>query len=220
MMTTKKVLVKPLLRGHFHQAAFFFALGACSMLFFNIHGARAIVATVIYSLSLVGLFGISALYHRPTWNPHQRVWMKRMDHAAIYVLIAGTTTPICLLALSKIAGVKLLWILWSAAIFGILQSLFWVTAPKWFSALLYIAVGCLIVPYLPEFKEALAANNVLLIIAGGIVYIVGAIIYALKKPNPSPRFFGYHEIFHLLVIIGATLHFLVIAKLIKIYSHS
>ncbi|MGZ3789819.1 MAG: PAQR family membrane homeostasis protein TrhA [Bacteriovorax sp.] len=211
----KPVLTKPLLRGHSHQAAFFFALGACYMLLLNAHGTREVVAAIIYSLSLVGLFGVSALYHRPNWNPSQRMWMRRMDHSAIYVLIAGTSTPICLLALSPVAGIKLLQLVWCAALFGIVQSLFWVKAPKWISSILYVTVGLLIVPYLPEIKAALAMDDVLLILAGGIVYIVGAIIYALKRPDPNPKIFGYHEIFHLLVIAGASFHFWVIAKLIK-----
>lgn len=217
MKTTKgpRPLTKPLLRGHSHQAAFFFALGACSVLVLNAHGTRTIVATIIYSLSLIGLFGISALYHRVTWPPHQRMLMKRMDHAAIYILIAGTSTPICLLALSPFAGRNLLQLVWGAALFGIIQSLFWVTAPKWVSSLLYVVVGGLVIPYLPELKAALTMNNVWLILAGGIVYVTGAIIYAVKKPNPNPKFFGYHEIFHLLVIAGAGFHFLVIYKLIK-----
>ncbi|MDD4975857.1 MAG: hemolysin III family protein [Bacteriovorax sp.] len=213
--TDTKPLTKPLLRGHSHQAAFFFALGACSILLSNAHGSRTVFATIIYSLSLIGLLGISALYHRPTWRPQQRMWMKRMDHAAIYVLIAGTATPICLLALSPIAGVKLLQLIWGAALFGIIQSLFWVTAPKWVSSILYVTVGCLIVPFLPELKAALTIDDVWLIVEGGVVYIIGAIIYALRRPNPNPKIFGYHEIFHLLVITGAGFHFLVIYKLIK-----
>jgi hemolysin III len=146
-------LVKPLLRGHSHQAAFFFALGLCSVLFLNAHGSIAIWATLIYSTSLFGLFGISALYHRPTWRPEQRVWLKRLDHAAIYVLIAGTSTPICLLALPPEIGMKLFKLVWGAATLGILQSLFFVNVPKWLSAILYVTMGCFIIPYLTELKS-------------------------------------------------------------------
>lgn len=206
---------KPLLRGHFHQAAFFFAFGASTILLLNAYGKHTLIPTIIYSLSLIGLFGISALYHRPDWRPNQRIWMRRMDHAAIYILIAGTSTPICQLALSPDIRAKLLQLIWGAAFFGIIQSIFWVSAPKWLSALLYVAVGCLLIPYFPELKVALAASDLWLILSGGIVYITGAIIYALKKPNPFPKIFGYHEIFHLLVILGAILHFIVIYKLIN-----
>lgn len=174
-----------------------------------------LIAALIYSLSCIGLFGISALYHRPTWNPRQRMWMRKLDHAAIYILIAGTSTPICLVALPAVAGINLLKLVWGAALFGIFQSLFWAHAPKWVSSILYVTVGLLIFPYLKEIREAMSAEDIILIFLGGAVYIVGAIVYALRKPNPYPKVFGYHEIFHLLVIAGATFHFLVIMKLIN-----
>ncbi|MDO9183651.1 MAG: hemolysin III family protein [Bacteriovorax sp.] len=214
-LNNSKQSVKPLLRGHSHQAAFFFALGACSVLLLNAHGTRTLIATIIYSFSLIALFGVSALYHRLNWKPEQRIWMRRMDHAAIYVLIAGTSTPICLLALSPIAGVKLLQLVWCAASFGILQSLFWVNVPKWLSSAMYVTVGCLIIPFFSEVKVAFTLKDIWLIVAGGAVYILGAIVYAAKKPDPFPSIFGYHEIFHLLVIVGASFHFLVNYKLIN-----
>jgi hemolysin III len=214
-MKSTKALVKPLLRGHSHQAAFFFALGACAVLLLNAHGSRTILSASIYSFSLICLFGVSALYHRITWRPEARMWMKRMDHAAIYILIAGTSTPICMLALSPMAGTKLLQLVWFAAIFGIIQSMFWVTAPKWLSSVLYVTVGCLVIPYFPELRIALSSSDLWLLFFGGITYIIGAVIYALRKPNPNPEIFGYHEIFHLLVIAGAGFHFLVNYKLIK-----
>lgn len=191
------------------------ALGACTMLVAKSHDSRTWSAALIYSLSLCGLFGISALYHRPTWNPEQRMWMRRLDHAAIYILIAGTSTPICLLSLPPLVGTKLLQLVWGAAIFGMFQSLFWAHAPKWVSSILYVLVGLLIFPYRTELKAALGPNDVLLIYTGGAVYVIGAIIYALKRPNPNPKIFGYHEIFHLLVMVGAFFHFLVIVKLIQ-----
>ncbi len=205
---------KPLLRGHFHQAAFFLALGASAMLIGNSQGPRAFFGTLIYSISLVGLFGWSALYHRPTWDPQVRAWMKRIDHAAIFILIAGTVTPICLLAIQGEKAKEPLFLVWTAALIGILQSLFWVKAPKWVSAVLYVTVGWLVYPYLPEIRNGIGASGVSLIFSGGIVYTVGAVVYALKMPNPSPRYFGYHEIFHLLVVIAAILHFLAINQLV------
>lgn len=214
MGTTETTLSKPLLRGHFHQAAFFVALGACAMLVSQSSDSRNLMAALIYSFSLCGLFGISALYHRPTWKPVPRMWMRRLDHAAIYILIAGTSTPICLLALSPEIGTRLLQLVWGAATFGMFQSLFWVQAPKWVSSILYVVVGGIIFPYLAELKAVLSNNDIRLIYAGGVVYVAGAIIYALKRPNPKPQVFGYHEIFHLLVIAGAFFHFQVIAGLI------
>ncbi|MNJ92515.1 hemolysin-III related [compost metagenome] len=208
-------LVKPLLRGHFHQAAFFFALGACAMLIASSRDVTTLIATVVYSLGLVTLFGVSALYHRPQWAPGPRTWMKRLDHAAIFVMIAGTGTPICLLALSQASGYQFLIILWSAAALGVVQSLFWVKAPKWLSAILYVGMGWLAVPYISEMKAALGLNSVILLLAGGVAYTIGALVYALKRPNPWPRVFGYHEIFHVIVIVAAVLHFLVIAQLVR-----
>ena len=206
---------KPLLRGYSHQAAFFISLGASMVLLLNAQGTKTIIATLIYAISLALLFGISALYHRPTWQPSQRMWMRRLDHASIYIMIAGSSTPICLLALSPMVGIKLLQLVWLAAIFGIIQSLFWVNAPKWLSALMYVTVGSLIIPYFPELKAALSIQDIGYLLSGGVVYILGALIYALKKPDPFPLIFGYHEIFHLLVITGAVMHFLVIHKLLK-----
>jgi hemolysin III len=207
-------LIKPLLRGHFHQAAFFVAIGACSVLLLNSLNSDKVLATVIYSLSQIVLFGTSALYHRRNWQVRARTWMRRLDHAAIYVSIAGTSTPICMIALNEELGTKLLSLVWITAFFGIIQSLLWVKAPKWVSAILYISVSLLMIPSFPQLKDALGPSGLSLILIGGIAYIVGAIIYALKRPNPYPKTFGYHEIFHLLVIVGACFHFLLIYRLI------
>ncbi|MDG0817880.1 hemolysin III family protein [Bdellovibrio sp. PAP01] len=208
-------LNKPLLRGHFHQAAFFIAVGACAMLISLSPNSQSLIATVIYSLSLCGLFGVSALYHRPQWSPNARMWMRRLDHSAIFILIAGTSTPICMLAIPSEGGNKLLAIIWIAAAIGVMQSLFWVKAPKWLAAILYIIMGWLAAPYMPEMKNALGMTSVMLILVGGIIYTLGAVVYATKKPDPSPKYFGYHEIFHVLVIVAAALHFVVIAALVR-----
>lgn len=207
-------ILKPLLRGHFHQAAFFFALGACAMLIANAPAA-AIGVSLIYSLSLVCMFGISALYHRPRWSPEKRALLKRMDHAAIFILIAGTGTPLCWLALEPRAGARMLAAIWITAGAGILQAVFWTRAPKWISIGLYILCGWIAAPYIPEIGAALGAADVWLLIAGGVVYTAGALIYAFKRPNPAPKVFGYHEVFHLLVIVAAILHFIVIARLVN-----
>lgn len=207
--------LKPLLRGHFHQAAFFFALGACAMLIANTRGEGALGAALVYSLSLVCMFGVSALYHRPQWRPEARAVMKRFDHAAIFVLIAGTGTPIAWLALAPNDGAILLSALWITAAVGILQSVFWTRAPKWISVGLYIICGWISAPYIPEIRQALGKPGVWLLVSGGLVYTLGALIYAAKKPDPYPRVFGYHEVFHLLVIFAAVLHFIVIVRLVN-----
>ena len=205
------MIVKPLLRGHFHQAAFFIAIGACLLLTVRAESMTALSASIIYSLSLIFLLGTSALYHRINWNPESRKTMKRLDHSAIYILIAGTFTPICLLALSPESGKQLLITIWLVAFLGVVQSLFFVHAPKWLSASLYVVAGYLIMPYLSELDTRV---NLGLLIGGGIVYTLGAATYALKKPNFKPEIFGYHEVFHVLVIIAAALHFALVYQLV------
>jgi len=206
--------LKPLLRGHFHQEAFYFSLGACTMLLIRCSSVREFLAILLYCISLCGLFGISALYHRINWQPTTRLWMRRIDHAAIYILIAGTGTPIFVLGLGDVVGIKLLTLIWIAAIIGVIKSAVWVRAPKWLAAVLYVAVGWIIVPFLPELYHAMGALNVALILIGGLVYSLGAVVYAAKRPNPVPRVFGYHEIFHILVILAAALHFAAIVRLV------
>jgi hemolysin III len=206
---------KPLLRGVSHQAAFFFALGAGLMLLNQTKNLTEFISILVYSLSLCFLFGVSALYHLPNWAKSYRVWMKRLDHCAIYLLIAGTGTPICLLGLKGESGKHLLMLTWSMALFGLFQSLVWVHAPKWVSALLYLIAGWLVVPFWSEIKEALSFNQILFIILGGVAYSVGAFFYALKKPNPIPRVLGYHELFHFLVIVGAFFQFLSIKNFLS-----
>jgi hemolysin III len=217
----QKNALKPLLRGHLHQAAFFTALGACLMLIDKAsqnpqtsQHPQLLTGTAIYAFSLITLFGVSALYHRPQWSPELRMRMRRLDHASIFVLIAGTFTPVCLIGIQGSVAAKLLIRVWAAATVGIFQSLFWVRAPKWFSALLCLAVGWLVFPYLPDVRAALPSASVDLLVAGGLIYTLGAVVYIIKKPDPWPHVFGYHEIFHLIVVIAATLHFIVINRLL------
>ncbi len=184
------------------------------MLIFKATAPLSVLAAVVYSLSIVNLLGTSALYHRLHWNEMRRRWMKRLDHSGIFISIAGTATPVCLLALPPASGYKLLFIFWLAAAFGIFLSMFWVTAPKWVSVVLYVAMGWLAAPYLSQMGHALGTASMILLIAGGVIYTIGGIVYATKKPDPYPRIFGYHEVFHLLVVIAAALQFLVIYKLI------
>ncbi len=212
-MNQNSPLQKPKLRGYFHQEAFFVALGACILLTVRSPGAKALEANLIYSFGLLFLFGVSAIYHRPQWKPAARSFMKRMDHSAIFIVIASTATPICLLALREPAGTRFLTLIWAAAVAGVMQSIFWVKAPKLLTAIFYVAMGCLALPYLAEFKLALGATNLGFILAGGAVYTAGAVFYALKRPALFPAIFGYHELFHVFTIIGAALHFVVIYQL-------
>lgn len=213
-MKTSSAREKPLLRGHFHQAAFFYALGAGTILVTMAQGSRALVASLVYSFCLAALFGISSLYHRVQWSQQSRVWLRRLDHAAIFIFIAGTATPICLLGLSPEVGRELLSLFWACATLGVLKELLWVQAPKWVSAVFYVLMGWLAGPYMSAFFSDLGLANTWFLVAGGVVYTLGALIYAMKWPDPFPRFFGYHEVFHLLVMIASAFHFVVIYRLI------
>lgn len=206
---------KPLLRGYLHQEAFFITLGASILLIAKSSTSLSLISSIVFSIGLLLLFGISALYHRPYWKPKARVFLKRLDHSAIFILIASTFTPICLLALPPTSGNMLLIIVWIAAVLGILQSIFWVKAPKIVTALLYIIMGWQALPYLKELNQSLGTPQVSLLITGGIIYTIGAIFYAAKKPKLYPTVFGYHELFHFFTIIAAACHFAVIYHLIN-----
>lgn len=206
---------KPFLRGYLHQEAFFTTLGASILLIAKSSTSLSLISSIVFSIGLLLLFGISALYHRPYWKPKARVFLKRLDHSAIFILIASTFTPICLLALPPASGDMLLIIVWIAAVLGILQSIFWVKAPKIVTALLYIIMGWQALPYLKELNQSLGTPQVSLIITGGIIYTIGAIFYAAKKPKLYPTVFGYHELFHFFTIIAAACHFAVIYHLIN-----
>lgn len=203
----KDKILRPLSRGYIHLAAFFIAICACIILISRSSGPQALLASIIYSASLIGMYGISALYHVPTWNRKYYLIMRRLDHSAIFVLIAGTATPICLLKLPVAAGWQLLSIFWLAAFTGMFMTVIWIHAPKWTRALFYVVMGWIGVIYFPELKSALDAGNFYLLVTGGIVYTAGAFVYAFKKPNPFPHIFGYHEIFHVFVVFASAFHF-------------
>lgn len=207
--------VKPKLRGVLHQWAAVTALGAGLVLVAMAPTSRAALASGIYALSLLTLLTVSATYHRVTWSPNARTWMRRLDHSSIFVLIAGTYTPIVLVALKSEVGMQLFWIVWGGALLGVLQSLFWINAPKVLTAVLCVALGWAITPYLGAVKEALRTRELVLILAGGIAYTLGAIAYAAKRPNPREGVFGYHEVFHGCTIIGAVFHFAAVASIVR-----
>jgi hemolysin III len=210
----KTQTIKPRLRGYLHQEAFYISLGACALLIAQSSTLKTLVASLVYSMGLLLLFGFSAFYHRLHWEPQVRRILKRIDHSAIFILIAGTVTPIALLALSDLEGTRLLWAVWSAAAIGIILSVLWVSAPKWVTALLCVVAGWVCSPYIGSLKETLSMTDLAFLIAGGLVYSVGALFYALRKPNWFPGTFGYHELFHLFTIIAAMLHFIVVYKLV------
>jgi hemolysin III len=198
--------LKPRLRGVLHEYAFFVAIGAGVMLVVAAEDARARVGALVYAVGLAGLLGTSALYHRITWRPRARMWMRRVDHSMIFVLIAGTVTPIALLALDDPLRIVLLAVAWGGTAAGVLLNLLWPRAPKPVSAAVYLAIGWSGAIAVPELASY-AWTALVLVAIGGVLYTVGAIIYALGRPNPWPRVFGYHEIFHALVVAAAAVHF-------------
>ncbi len=212
--TQNMITKKPLLRGHFHQAMFFVALGACLPLLIRCQTLTEKISIGVYSLCALSMFGISAIYHRINWSPEKRLLWKKLDHCGIYLMIAGTFTPLAVLALSDTSRFRLLLTIWLVTLAGIFQSLFFVNLPKYISATIYLVAGYLILPYLSEIKNVLGVESIWLIIAGGVVYSIGAICYALKRPVLNPKIFSYHEIFHLFVNAGAILHFCLVNSLV------
>ncbi len=203
---TQSSRVKPLLRGVSHQIAFVVTLVAGIVLVLRAPNPTARISTAIYIASVATLFGISALYHRPTWSVIARARMRRLDHSAIFVLIAGTYTPMAL-TLPAASANRMLTVAWIGAVLGILRALFWVKAPKWLVAALALAMGWLAILYFPAIRDVTSTWVVIWMVAGGLAYSIGAVIYAVRRPDPWPRTFGYHEIFHALVIVGAACHF-------------
>ena len=204
----EKVPAKPLFRGVSHEVAAVAALLGWAVLAVVAPNAGARAAAHTYGATLFALFAVSATYHRPTWSPRVRSWMRRLDHSAIFLLIAGTYTPLCLLLGGRL-GTVLLAAVWIGAALGIARSVLWVHAPKTVAVLLYVALGWVVLPVLPAVRTAVGPGGLRLLAAGGIAYTVGAAVYAIRRPNPWPRVFGYHEVFHALVIIAAICHFAV-----------
>ncbi|AGH96085.1 PAQR family membrane homeostasis protein TrhA [Pseudobdellovibrio exovorus] len=214
MSISSSEVLKPFLRGRFHEAAGFVSLGACLMLIAKCSDARTTLAAIVYSISLVLMFAISGLYHRIQWKPQARQIMRRLDHAAIFGLIAGTSTAVFMLALPPEKSVTPLLLIWGITLVGIVQVLFWIKAPKWLAALIYIAAGWMALPYIKDISRGVGVLGSWLLVIGGVIYTAGALIYAFKKPNPFPKVFGYHEIFHLCVVAAAVVHFIVVYQLI------
>ena len=204
-------LVKPRMRGVLHQYAFFVSVVLGAVLVVVADGGRARVAAAIYAFAVSGLLGTSALYHRVTWSVGARAWMRRLDHSMIFVLIAGTYTPFALLVLDGTLAHAILIVVWAGALGGIVLNLVWITAPRWLIAAVYVALGWVAVAAMPALAGKIGASGVALLMGGGLLYTAGAVIYATKRPDPAPAVFGYHEIFHALVVAAAAAHFAVVA---------
>jgi hemolysin III len=206
---------KPILRGYFHQAMFFISLGVLIMLLLETKERFETLSILIYSIGVLSMFGVSALYHRINWSDEKRQLMRKLDHSAIYIMIAGTMTPIGVLGLKPESMKVLLITIWAIAIFGVLKSIWFTNLPKLLNAILCLVAGYMITPYFNELSINIGTANVVLIVVGGVFYSVGALVYGLKRPNPFPLVFGYHEIFHVLVSFGAIAHFAIVYSLIN-----
>jgi hemolysin III len=205
-------LVKPRLRGVSHQWAFFVSVVLGAVLVLLAPAGQPRLAAAIYAFSVAGLFGASALYHRVNWTSlSARRWMRRLDHSMIFVLIAGTYTPFALLVLDGTLATAILIVVWTGAASGIVLKLCWIDAPKWLIALTYVLLGWVAVAAFPDMISRLGVTPTLLVAVGGVLYTLGAVVYALRRPDPAPQVFGYHEVFHALVIAAASLQYAVIA---------
>ncbi|CAM5376742.1 hemeolysin-III related [Streptomyces sp. ADI98-12] len=210
-------IVKPKLRGWLHAGMFPAVVIAGLALTAFTGSTRGRIACAIYALSACLLFGVSALYHRGTWGTRGEAVLRRLDHANIFLIIAGTYTPLTMLLLPEAEGRWLLWGIWAAALAGILFRVFWVGAPRWLYTPCYIAMGWAAVFFLPDFMRAGGVAVLVLIVIGGLLYSVGGVIYGLKRPNPSPRYFGFHEVFHSLTLAAFAVHYIGIS--LVAYQH-
>lgn len=205
---------KPLLRGVSHEVALIFALAGAAVLVLFAPTAKASFAAAIYGSGLAALFGVSALYHRPMWPLKARAVLKRLDHSTIFLFIAATGTPFGVL-LGGRSGLVFLAAIWGGAALGMLRALFWPKAPRWLTAGLYLLLGYFVVPVLPGLWRSAGPWSVVLLGAGGVLYSLGALVYATRRPDPNPRVFGYHEVFHLLVIAASVCHFIAVTSAVR-----
>ncbi|BBY84752.1 PAQR family membrane homeostasis protein TrhA [Mycolicibacterium tokaiense] len=207
-----EVLGKPRARGWIHLYSAIVAV-ICGAALVSVSWAgdssRAGIATLIYTLTIVAMFAVSATYHRVHWHSAtKRKWMKRADHSMIFVFIAGSYTPFAVLALPEQDGRLLLWIVWSGALAGVLLKMFWPSAPRWLGVPLYILLGWVAAWFIGPIMHGAGVAAVVLLIVGGALYSVGGVLYALKWPNPWPRTFGHHEFFHACTAVAAICHYI------------
>lgn len=205
--------IKPKLRGWLHAATWPLAFVSFLVLLVLSENVLVRAGAAVFMFSALALFGVSAVYHTGRWNDRAKMIWKRVDHATIFVLIAGSYTPFSLLLLSPAHATILLSVVWGGAIVGVLFRIFWLGAPRWLYVPLYLALGWAAVFYFPEFaREASTAVMVLLIVGGGL-YTLGAIVYGFKKPDPWPTWYGFHEVFHTLTIAAFIVHYIGVSML-------
>lgn len=207
----EKARVKPRLRGVSHRYAFLVSLLPCLFLVGEAPSGRATIASAIYVGSLLGLLGTSAVFHEVHWPPRARFWIGRLDLLMIFVLIAGTYTPVAMLRLEPELGSTVLIGVWATVLCGGILKTLWVEPPKWASAAIFVSVASIALLFLPDVIAGIGPTATALMLLGGVLYTMGAAAYGLQWPDPFPATFGYHEIFHAFVIAGAAVHFGVIA---------
>ncbi len=201
---------KPTLRGWLHAFMFPISVVAGIVLVATAPSQEGRISSAIFAATASILFGVSALLHRGSWSPSVEGLLRRLDHANIYLIIAGTYTPFAVLALPDDEGRVLLSIVWAGALAGVVFRVFWVGAPRWLSTALYVVVGWVAIFFIPELVDGAGIAAVVLIVIGGILYSLGAVVYAIKRPNPSPEHFGFHEVFHALTIAAYTVHYVAV----------
>lgn len=201
----------PRLRGWLHATVAPLSVAAGIVLVALAGSPQARVACAVYAVTAAALFGVSALYHRGRWSPPARALFRRLDHANIFLIIAGTYTPFTVLLLDGPRQRILLWTVWAGALTGVAFRLLWLGAPRWLYTPVYVALGWTAVLFLPDFAATGGVAVLVLILVGGAIYSAGGIVYALRRPNPSPRWFGFHEIFHSCTVAAYVVHYVAVS---------
>jgi hemolysin III len=214
-MALTETLTRPRLRGRFHQVAFYLAVPAVVALIVAASGAKATVAAVIYAVGLCALYGVSSAYHRGRWSPTGQRRMKRLDHGTIFVMIAGTYTPICLVVLRGAPGIVLLVLVWATALTGMALALAGLAERRYIGFALYLGLGWVVAVAFPQLVQRLDPGVIVLLIVGGILYTVGAAVLGIRWPDPLPATLGYHEVWHAMVIVASVCHFLVVFNVLR-----
>jgi hemolysin III len=202
---------KPRLRGHLHAAAFVVALPLGVALTLEAHTPLRRTAAVIFAAGVAAMFGLSGLYHGPAWPESKRRWLRRLDHVGVYGLIAATYTPFGLLVLHGAWRVVVLVIVWAGALAAVVVKFAWVDAPNWLAALIGVALGWVGIVAFPQLLDGIGLGGSLLVLAGGVAYTAGALVYAFRRPDPLPAVFGFHEVFHAVVIVAVACQYAAVA---------
>ncbi|MBC9225931.1 hemolysin III family protein [Aeromicrobium sp. 636] len=206
--------MKPRLRGWLHAATAPLALISFLIMLVFADSLAARAGAAVFMLSALLLFGVSAVYHTVPWRERAKQVLRRLDHSNIFIMIAGSYTPFSLLLLNERQTITLLSLVWGGAILGVLFKVFWLSAPRWVYVPLYLALGWAALIYLPDFMAAASTTVFAMLVLGGIFYTVGALVYAFQWPDPNPRWFGYHEVFHALTIAAFIVHYIGVSFLV------